>query len=159
MMMMMMMQPAEETDLYWDSLRPQAPSELGCRFNSRHAACRDQRAAGHSGCFMFGARFWSLQLFPDVTDPVCSDELNWFQNRGTTSLSVFEHVGVVFVSSAGVEKLQLSQLMESEDEDGDGLQRFWELRDELVPLDRAELDSTPQEDKTPKPLLRSVTRR
>lgn len=55
----------------------------------------------------------------------------------------------MFVSSAGVEKLQLSQLMESEDEDGDRD----ELRDKLVPLERA------QEDKTPKPRLRSVPRR
>ncbi|XP_037829304.1 uncharacterized protein LOC108228283 isoform X4 [Kryptolebias marmoratus] len=60
-----------------------------------------------------------------------------------------------------VEKLQLSQLMGSEDEseDRDGLQRFRELRDKLVPLDRAELDPTAQEAKGPKPQLRSVTKR
>ncbi|XP_024858952.1 leucine-rich repeat-containing protein 27 isoform X2 [Kryptolebias marmoratus] len=62
---------------------------------------------------------------------------------------------------AVVEKLQLSQLMGSEDEseDRDGLQRFRELRDKLVPLDRAELDPTAQEAKGPKPQLRSVTKR
>ncbi|XP_037638576.1 leucine-rich repeat-containing protein 27-like [Sebastes umbrosus] len=60
-----------------------------------------------------------------------------------------------------VEKLQLSELMEEQDEsvDEDELQRFRELKDMMILLDKAELGSTAQGDRNPKSHLIPVIKR
>ena len=69
------------------------------------------------------------------------------------------------VSSPVVEKLQLSELMGSnideqeESVDEDEMQKFRELKDKFILLDKAELGLMPHGDKTPKSRLPSVTKR